>query len=935
MIRQFIFIIFSLFALASTVQGQSVDYKGKPWVARTSRPYTAGNGLEGRHISLWSSHGRYFEAKKNAWLWQRPYLFCTTEDMLTQSFVNPFLIPMLEKAGAVVFTPKERDTQTNEAIVDNDSPDRYGSYAELGQWNDAGRGFGLCYGAFNDTINPFLLGSVRSTVAGKDASAVWMPQIPETGEYAVYISYTTLPNSIDDAQYTVYHAGGTTTFSINQQMGGGTWVYLGTFRFEAGQNERSRVVLTTKTALTGNAPDGNPYVVTADAVRFGGGCSLVERSTPTVTKTAVKRKRIEKSESGDVEVTYTDTINSYFYGKGVKSGLPRYLEGARYNTQFAGLADSLFNRGKGFNDYNDDMRARSFLLNRLAGGSVYMPDTIGARVPFEIQMALHTDAGWNRADGIVGTLTIATPYDDDARTDYPSGLTRDAARNLASSMLGGVSRDLSALYNISWPQRELRIQNYAETRQPLVPSTILELLSHQNFRDMTFAHDPNFKFMASRAMYKVLLREIYRNHNLGEPTVQPLPVRNVSAVLDSSQPYAYTGTLSKASVTLSWDPADDPLEPSAKPTDYIVYYKEGNDDWDEGTLTDGKNSLSMALLPGVLHQFRVAALNAGGESFPSQVVSVYAAPSMSLAVTGKKPKGCPTILLVNDFDRLSGPARIDTPDKAGFDLLRDVGVSYGNNCSLAGPQTVFARSEGGKEGPGALGFCTDEYVGKSIAGNRYDDVSLHAADILSVTKDYCIVSMTRSAFDDLSSDAVKRYEAIDFIAGLQADKSYNLVHYDVFTPQTRKLLAEYTKKGGKLFVSGAFIGEPAASLAGKNVKSNIAESDSVFLAQVLHCNYRATINHRERTTFSGLGIDIPVFNVPGPAHYACQESTVLEALGKDAFPAFAYAPNTSEEGYAAGVAWPNGVVMGFPYDCISDPNTRRIVMNAVLNHLLK
>lgn len=935
MIRQFIITIFSLFALASTVQGQSVDYKGKPWVARTSRPYTANNGLEGRHLSLWSSHGRYFEAKKNAWLWQRPYLFCTTEDMLTQSFVNPFLIPMLEKAGAVVYTPKERDTQTNEAIVDNDSPDRYGSYSERGQWSDAGRGFGFWYDAFNDTIQPFKLGSVRSAAAGKDASATWMPQIPETGDYAVYVSYATLPNSIDDAHYTVYHAGGTSTFSVNQQMGGGTWVYLGTFRFEAGQNERGRVVLSTKTSLSGTAPDGQPYAVTADAVRFGGGCSLVERSTPTIVQTTVKRKGIRKTEAGNVEVTYTDTINSYKYGKGVKSGLPRYLEAARYNTQFSGLADSLYNRGNGFNDYNDDLRARSYMINRLAGGSVYIPDTIGARVPLELQLALHTDAGWNKADGIIGTLTIATPNDDEGRTTYRSGLTREAANTLANSMLKGVGSDLSVLYNLKWTQRELRIQNYAETRSPLVPATILELLSHQNFRDMTFAHDPNFKFMASRAMYKVLLREVYHNHDLGEPTVQPLPVRNVSATIDSSQPYAYTGPLSKASVTLSWEATEDPLEPTAMPTDYIVYYKEGNDDWDEGTLTEGKNSLKMALVPGELHQFRITALNAGGESFPSQVVSVYAAPSMALAVTGKKPKGCPTILLVNDFDRLSGPARIDTSEKAGFDLRRDVGVSYGNNCSLAGPQTVFSRSEGGKEGSAALGYCTDEYVGKSIAGNHYDDVSLHAADILSVTTDYSIVSMTRSAFDELSIDAIKRYEAIDFIAGLQADKSYNLVHYDVFTPQTRKLLAEYMKKGGKLFVSGAFIGEPAASLAGKQQKANIAESDSVFLAQVLHCNYRATINHSERTTFSGLGIDIPVFNVPGPVHYACQESTVLEAQGKDAFPAFAYAPNSAGNGYAAGVAWPSGVVMGFPYDCISDPNTRRIVMNAVLNYLLK
>lgn len=34
--------------------------------------------------------------------------------------IIPYLIPMLENAGANVFTPRERDTQKQEVIVDND-----------------------------------------------------------------------------------------------------------------------------------------------------------------------------------------------------------------------------------------------------------------------------------------------------------------------------------------------------------------------------------------------------------------------------------------------------------------------------------------------------------------------------------------------------------------------------------------------------------------------------------------------------------------------------------------------------------------------------------------------------------------------------------------------------------------------------------------------
>jgi hypothetical protein len=33
------------------------------------------------------------------------------------------------------------------------------------------------------------------------------PDIPETGEYAVYVSYKSLPLSARDARYTVHHKG--------------------------------------------------------------------------------------------------------------------------------------------------------------------------------------------------------------------------------------------------------------------------------------------------------------------------------------------------------------------------------------------------------------------------------------------------------------------------------------------------------------------------------------------------------------------------------------------------------------------------------------------------------------------------------------------------------------------------------------------------------
>ena len=105
-------------------------YEGPAWVKNESRPFRITKGLENKHVALTASHGRYFNNKKGEWDWQRPYMNGTREDLFTSTIVVPYLIPMLQNAGAVVFTPRERDYQRHEIIVDNSS-----------DWEDAGTGF--------------------------------------------------------------------------------------------------------------------------------------------------------------------------------------------------------------------------------------------------------------------------------------------------------------------------------------------------------------------------------------------------------------------------------------------------------------------------------------------------------------------------------------------------------------------------------------------------------------------------------------------------------------------------------------------------------------------------------------------------------------------------------------------------------------------------
>ena len=508
----------------------NAEYKGAPWVINSSRPYEITKGLQNRHISLWQSHGKYYKNDKGEWGWQRPRLFCTTEDQFTQSFILPYLIPMLENAGANVFTPRERDTQKQEVIVDNDGNlSGYGGQGSLylevksrkARWQQTSQpGFAQQKRVYQDNENPFITGTARyaPTEKKKDkAFAEWIPNIPETGDYAVYVSYQTLPNSVSDAKYIVFHNGGTTEFKVNQQIGGGTWVYLGTFSFDKGKNDYGMVVLSNESKQKG--------VVCADAVRFGGGMGNIERGGET-------------------------------------SGMPRYLEGARYSAQWAGMPYPVYGGREGKDDMSDDINVRSRMINYLSGGSIFNPKDKGLGVPFELSMALHSDAGASKEDKIIGTLGIYT-------TDFNNGLlnsgnSRYASRDLADLLLTQIQKDIRAKFNIQWTRRSMWDRNYSETRLPATPSTIVELLSHQNFADMKLGHDPNFKFTVGRAIYKAVLQFISSQHNK-EYVVQPLPVSN----------FAIEFGKKRNTLELSWQGENDPLEPTARPREYMVYTRIG------------------------------------------------------------------------------------------------------------------------------------------------------------------------------------------------------------------------------------------------------------------------------------------------------------------------------------------------------------------------
>ncbi len=841
---------------------QDIRHRGNAWVTPLDRPYPTDNGLKDRHLCVWASHGRFFSLRDQEWQWQRPNLYCTTEDLLSQTFVIPYLFPMLEYAGAVVYSPRERDWQRHEVIVDNDAPNQNGLYLEVnGQhvWDAAGTGFAHTKSVYLDGENPFLDGTARTaatqTRRSQASNIMWMPVIPEDGNYAVYVSYTTLPTSVSDATYTVRHGGVSTHFRVNQQMGGGTWVYLGTFFFQAGNSQENCVILTNQSNYRGH--------VTADAVRFGGGMGNIAR--------------------GD-----SHTV----------SGLPRFLEAARYSVQWAGAPYEAYASKESTNDYAEDINARSAMENYLARGSDYVPGDSGLYVPMELSLAVHTDAGVTTDSTVIGSLGIYTS--DFYEGKLPSGLSRLTSRDVCDQVLSQVCADMTALIG-HWTRRQMFDRNYSETREPMPPSIILEMLSHQNFNDMRLAHDPTFKFLMARSIYKGILRYIHTMHDSSDITVQPLPIVAPAAQINSEA----------HQITLSWLAQEDPLEPSAMPTGFIVYHATDNGDFDNGTYVHKAAYTLDNAAPDVLHRFRITACNKGGQSMNSQEVCAYI-----------HDENAVEILVVDAFDRLAGPQPIANDSAIGFDFQADPGVPMAKMPGYCGRQVCFSRNGFGREGPGALGFSTSELEGLIIAGNTMDWATRHARDIIRATEGCVnIASCTAKATERTVYD-IRRFRLLDLIYGLNRYDGYSLRSSKVFSDGIVQMVSEHVRNGGSVFVSGAYIGADMT-----------ADASRLFTNSILKYNYSLSMPADSVMNINGQNITLDIYHALNEKSY-CVPSVDCLIPVNGAFCPLVYAP----KGQSAAIAYAGAdyrcYALGFPFESITDEAKRTSLLRGIIQFLV-
>ena len=751
------------------------------WVTNMSRPYTAKQGLDGKHIALWGSHGQYFHQPTESWRWQRAKVWSTVEDLYTTSYTMPFLVPMLENAGAVVVQPRERDTQRNEEVVDDSQASQQGtcfSQSAAAGWANPGR-------HLLEGENPFTMGHYSQEAAGNKANSEmrYTPSLP-AGDYAVYVSYKTLPNSTSKAQYTVVHKGQKTTFLVNQKMGGGTWVYLGTFAFD-GEKENNYVSVVS-------AANGKE-VVTSDAVKFGGGMGSVARYKQPDSFENVPSSK-ELPESDIVMIDSAQLLANQ--ANAVTSGLPRYIEAARYWMQYSGIPDSIYNYTDSKNDYVDDYASRGIWVNYLAGGSAANPNEAGLGIPLHASLAFHTDAGVR--DEVVGTLMIYKDHDDEKNTNYPTGKSRIVARDLADYMQTQIVEDMRALYAPEWTRRQLNNSSYAEARHPKVPAVLLELLSHQNMTDMKYGLDPRVRFTISRAMYKSFLKFIHEQYGT-EYTVQPLPVQQMAIQRQGEK------------IHVTWAATPDALEPTAVPNYYIVYTRQNDGDWDNGVRISS-NEYTFTPEKGTRYDICVAAGNAGGLSFRGETLSAYIAP---------EEKG--NVLIVNGFTRVSGPEWWSDSIYGGIRPMSHT-VPYGKGVNYIGEVYDFdSRNEWKTDDNCGWGMCYSDHMDHPTVGNTFDYPALHGKALAEMG--YSYVSTSVAALDSIAG-----YDLVDIILGKQ--KTYTMGHdtsFHCMPAQLQHALTHYLQHGGRLLLSGAHI---ASDMQGN--------ADAAFTKNQLHYEFRTT-----------------------------------------------------------------------------------------------
>ncbi|MDC0708583.1 N-acetylmuramoyl-L-alanine amidase [Stigmatella sp. ncwal1] len=555
-----------------------------------------GGALSGKTVYLSPGHGFYRSAPLARWATQRPNTNEVVEDLVSAETLNQYLLPMLMGAGAVVVPLREPDLNRRMAIVNNGDP----GYAEVGEASLFGTspvpGWGPPSSPMANNVEPFKLGGSRWMTAASQATAS-ASWVPKIPEEGA--RYVYIAYTADPSRVPDAHF-------VVRHAGGESH-----FRVNQRRHGGTWVLLGRFYFKAGQDPAKGAVLalndstsqgsVSLDAVRFGGGTGFI----------------------GDAEMGPLPR--------------PRYEECTRYHAQFSGAPAAVFapsGANRLSNERNDDVTARS----RFAAWDHEEGEDA-------VYVAWHTNASGGTGYGTEGYVYGPNPVDGTLNfTGVPGSDV------MAQALLDELDRDLKTSLG-TWRTRKLRSAYFGEVNpahNPEMPSVLLEVAYHDSVQDAVHLREADFRRVAARAILQGLIKYF--------ATRDGVPVH-----LPPEPPTAVAARNKAGRVEVRWAPPgtdSDDLGGHAA-TAYRVYQSEDGLGWDEGQET-AETVFTLDVPVGTTRYFRVAALNAGGESFPSDTVGVR---------TGTAPP----VLIVNAFDRLDASMNL-TEDLTPYDLGSPVRV---------------------------------------------------------------------------------------------------------------------------------------------------------------------------------------------------------------------------------------------------------------------
>jgi hypothetical protein len=777
--------------------------------------------LTGKIVYTSAGHGWQWNTNLGRWATDRGDNNEIVEDFGNQDQLT-YYVDYLLRAGATVVPMRPVGRQLNEVVLDNDSP----GVTYSGSWstNTVGpRWYDEDYGVGGPDADRYRFANVNAST--EMAVATYTPNIPQSGFYPVY-TWAAHGGNRTSQLYKVNHSGGQTQIHIDHRMVGNGWVYLGTYHFNAGSSPTAGSVQISNLSSDGGS------VVIADAIRFGNGM-------------------------GDVP----DGPNAAGHPSGTISGYPREDENSLMwliRALGQGQSTTLLQ--------DNNVRAPNFMAEHMNADT----NTFGTSV----YIGFHSNAAGGR--GAVGLINNPT------NTNPPNHPTPNQTQ-LATYTGRQINQDMQALdgtFEHNWGTRtthtftssfgELDVHNLTNGSSVVeMDATIIEVAFHDQLQDAELMRDPKVRDQLARSTYQATLEYFDNFGGLATPVSLPTAPINVRAVSKAS-----------GQVTISWSAG--PTSPSsvhgAPATGYRIYASTDGYGFDGGTFV-ASGATNTATLSGydsdTPYYFKVVAVNAGGESLGSEVVTVL--PS----------GGAKQVLIVNGFDRQDRTQNFRYPYAfTGDGLVDRVWARYNNSFDYV----VQVHSAIHAAAPGVHVHGTSNEVVISGAINLND------------------------------------YDTVIWILGEESDAN------DTFNATEQTKVEQFIAAGGNLFVTGSEIAWDLDQLNNgrtfyeSTLKGNyVADSAGTYTAVPIGGSIFAglgNIGFSNGAAFSSL--DGQVYNVNSADVISPQPGAVA---------ALNYANGSGAAGIqVAGTGGRGSVVLfGFPFETITTAANRAAVIDRVFD----